>query len=87
MRADGRDLLVMARELDAALRGLRSRPTCCARRTGCSARRRDCCPRRREAYDEQVDLLTAETVPDVNHYTILFDPTAAARVAAVIAGG
>ena len=38
------------------------------------------------AYAEQVDLLTVETVPDVNHYTILFDPAAAARVAAVIAG-
>jgi len=38
------------------------------------------------AYDEQVDLLTAETVPDVNHYTILFDPTSAARVATVIVG-
>jgi hypothetical protein len=38
------------------------------------------------AYDEQVDLLTAETVPDVNHHTILFDPASAARVATVNVG-
>ena len=34
-----------------------------------------------------MDRLTVETVPDVNHYTILFDPRAAARVAEVIVDG
>jgi len=40
-----------------------------------------------QEYAEQVDRLTVETVPDVNHYTILFDPTSAARVAEVIVNG
>lgn len=37
-----------------------------------------------EEYDAAVDDLTTETVPDVNHYTILFDPAAVARVAEVL---
>ena len=40
-----------------------------------------------QEYAEQVDRLTVETVPDVNHYTILFDPASAARVAEVIVDG
>ena len=36
------------------------------------------------AYDEQLDHLTTETVPDVNHYTILFDHAATKRLAEVL---
>ena len=39
-----------------------------------------------EAYDEQVDVLSTEIVPDMNHYTIVFDPGAAAKVAAAVTG-
>ena len=34
------------------------------------------------AWDARLDLLRVLHVPDVNHYTIVFDPTAAAQVAA-----
>jgi hypothetical protein len=37
-----------------------------------------------ETYDEAIEALTVETVEDVNHYTILFDPAAVARVAAAV---
>ena len=38
------------------------------------------------AYDEQVDVLSTEIVPGMNHYTIVFDPGAAATVAAAVTG-
>ena len=89
VRADGRDLLVRRPALDAALRGL-TLPTPPAGRAA-----RDVRPGARAAArcggrgrtTSRWTALTVETVPDVNHYTILFDPDAAARVAAVIADG
>jgi pimeloyl-ACP methyl ester carboxylesterase len=87
VRADGRDLLVMFDELDAALRGLKiPAHLLCAPRGMFGAEPGLLPAAAVQAYDEQVDRLTVETVPDVNHYTILFDPTAAARVAEVLAG-
>jgi pimeloyl-ACP methyl ester carboxylesterase len=86
VRTDGRDLLVRHEELDRALRGLQV-PThlLCAPR-GMFDEAPGLLPAAAvSAYDAAVDGLTVETVPDVNHYTILFDPTAAARVAEVIA--
>ncbi|MET0999747.1 MAG: alpha/beta fold hydrolase [Marmoricola sp.] len=87
VRADGRDLLVMGDVLDAALRGLEI-PTdlLCAPR-GMFGEEPGLLPAAAvQAYDEQVDRLSVETVPDVNHYTILFDPSSAARVAEVLVG-
>lgn len=86
VRADGRDLLVLGEELDAALRGLRVPTHLLCAPLGMFGEAPGLLPAAAvRVYDEQVDLLSVETVPDVNHYTILFDPTAAARVAAVIA--
>jgi hypothetical protein len=39
-----------------------------------------------EVYDEAAEALAVETVEDVNHYTILFDPVAAAQVATAVTG-
>jgi pimeloyl-ACP methyl ester carboxylesterase len=87
VRTDGRDLLVMHEEIDAALRGLQVPAHLLCAPRGMFGEPPGLLPVAAvREYDEQVDLLTVETVPDVNHYTILFDPTAAARVAAVIAG-
>ncbi len=88
VRTDGRDLLVSHEEIDAALRGLQVPAHLLCAPLGMFGEAPGLLPADAvSAYAEQVDLLTVETVPDVNHYTILFDPTAAARVAAVIAGG
>ena len=38
------------------------------------------------SYDEMVPGLETETVDGVNHYTILFDPAAVARVSAALTG-
>lgn len=85
VRADGRDLLVLGEELDAALRGLQVPTHLLCAPLGMFGQAPGLLPATAaRTYAEQVDLLTVETVPDVNHYTILFDPAAAARVAAVI---
>ena len=87
VRTDGRDLLVTGRELDDALRGL-TRPThLLAAPLGMFGQAPGLLPAEAvTAYDEELEHLTVETVPDVNHYTILFDPVAAARVAEVAVG-
>ncbi|MEO7351313.1 MAG: alpha/beta hydrolase [Marmoricola sp.] len=86
VRADGRDLLVLGEELDAALRGLPIPAHLLCAPLGMFGQAPGLLPAAAvRAYDEELDHLTAETVPDVNHYTILFDPTAVARVAEVIA--
>ena len=86
VRADGRDLLVLADELDAALRGLELPTHLLAAPLGMFGEAPGLLPADAvRAYAEELGHLTAQTVPDVNHYTILFDPAAAARVAAVIA--
>jgi lipase len=87
VRTDGRDLLALPDELDAALRRLRVPTVLLAAPKGMFGQEPGMLPADAvTAYDEQVDALTAEVVPDVNHYTILFDPAAAARVAAAITG-
>lgn len=87
VRADGRGLLVLGEELDAALRGLQVPTHLLCAPLGMFGQAPGLLPSAAaRTYAEQVDQLTVETVPEVNHYTILFDPTAAARVAAVIAG-
>lgn len=86
VRTDGRDLLVLGDELDTALRGLRVPAHLLCAPLGMFGEAPGLLPADAvTSYAEQVDLLTVETIPDVNHYTILFDPAAAARVAEVIA--
>jgi lipase len=85
VRDDGRDLLVSGAEIDAALRGLTVPTHLLAAPLGMFGQAPGLLPADAvAAYDEQVEVLTTETVPDVNHYTILFDPDAAQRVAAAI---
>jgi lipase len=87
VRADGRDLLVLGEELDRALRGLRLPTTLLVAPLGMFGQAPGLLPAAAvAAYDEAVEALTTETVPDANHYTILFDPAAARRVAAAVAG-
>jgi pimeloyl-ACP methyl ester carboxylesterase len=88
VRADGRDLLVLGDELDAALRGLRVPAHLLCAPLGMFGEAPGLLPAAAvRAYGEEVGQLTVETVPDVNHYTILFDPRAAARVAEVVVDG
>jgi len=86
VRADGRDLLVLHDEIDSALRGLPLPAHLLCAPLGMFGEAPGLLPAAAvRAYDEQLDHLTVETVPGVNHYTILFDPVATARVAEVIA--
>ncbi|GAB3663798.1 hypothetical protein GCM10027596_27400 [Nocardioides korecus] len=88
VRADGRDLLTIARELDDALRGSTLPTHLLVAPLGMFGQAPGLLPAEAvTAYDEELAHLTAETVPDVNHYTILFDRTAAARIAEVLVGG
>jgi lipase len=87
VRTDGRDLLVLQDEIDAALRRLQVPTHLLCAPLGMFGEAPGLLPAAAvSAYDEQVDQLTAQTLPGVNHYTILFDPSAAARVAEAIAG-
>jgi pimeloyl-ACP methyl ester carboxylesterase len=87
VRADGRDLLVLGAELDKALLRLRLPTTLMVAPLGMFGEAPGLLPATAvEVYDEAVEALTVETVEDVNHYTILFDPVAAARVAAAVTG-
>lgn len=87
VRADGRDLLVLGDELDAALRGLTLPTHLLAAPRGMFGEAPGLLPTAAvRAYDEELDHLSAETIPAVNHYTILFEPAAVARVAEVIVG-
>ncbi len=86
-RADGRDLLVLHDEIDAALRRLALPTHLLCAPLGMFGQAPGLLPAAAvTAYAEQVDALTVETVPDVNHYTIAFDPVGTARVAAAITG-
>ncbi len=85
VRADGRDLLVMGDRVDRALRGLRLPTRLLAAPFGMFGEAPGLLPAAAVAsYGDSVDALTVETVPDVNHYTIVFDPVAAAHVAACV---
>ncbi len=86
VRTDGRDLLVSHEAIDAALRGLKMPTHLLRAPKGMFGEPPGLLPEAAvEAYADAVEQLTVETVADVNHYTIVFDPSAAARVAAVLA--
>ncbi len=85
VRTDGRDLLLLHEDIDSALRGLRVPAQLLCAPLGMFGQAPGLLPADAvRRYAEQVDRLVVETVPEVNHYTILFDPLAAARVAEVI---
>jgi lipase len=85
VREDGRDLLLSAGEIDAALRGLTLPTHLLTAPLGMLGQAPGLLPTNAvAAYDEQLDVLTTEVVPEVNHYTIVFEPAAAARVVEAI---
>lgn len=87
VRADGRDLLVLGAEIDAALRATRLPTSLLVAPSGMLGDPPGLLPADAvAAYDELLPALTVEVVPDTNHYTILFAPHAAARVAAHLQG-
>jgi lipase len=85
IRQDGRDLLLCAAEIDTALRGLTLPTHLLTAPLGMLGQSPGLLPTEAvQTYDEQVDVLTTEVVPEVNHYTILFDPAATKQVAEAI---
>ena len=87
VRADGRDLLLAAPALDKGLRGTTLPTTLLVAPAGMFGQPPGLLPADAVAgYDADVAALTVETVPGTNHYTILFDRGAAARVARVVTG-
>lgn len=85
VRDDGRDLLLSSREFDTALRGLTLPTHLLAAPKGMFGAEPGLLPATAvRAYDEELDHLSTETVPDVNHYTIVFEPAATRRLAEVI---
>jgi lipase len=85
VREDGRDLLVSGRELDTALRGLSMPTHLLVAPKGMFGEPPGLLPAAAvTSYGEQLSHLTTETVPDVNHYTIAFEPAATKRLAEVI---
>ena len=87
IRQDGRDLLLSAGEIDAALRGLTLPTHLLTAPLGMLGQAPGLLPADAvQMYAEQVDVLTTEEVAEVNHYTIVFEPEAAKRVAEAITG-
>lgn len=85
VRADGRDLLGLGRRIDAALRGLTVPTTLLVAPLGMFGEAPGLLPEAAvSSYAATVPSLVAETVGDVNHYTILFDPAAVAQVSAAL---
>ncbi|MBB6629254.1 alpha/beta hydrolase [Nocardioides sp. KIGAM211] len=82
VRADGRDLLVSADVLDAALRAVPVPASLLVAPAGMFGQPPGLLPAEAvQRYDDELAGLRVETVPGTNHYTILFDPAAARRVA------
>lgn len=86
-RSDGRDLLTSGERIAAAL-GRLSRPTPLLRApAGMFGQPPGMIPDELAAYwQAQVPALAVHTVPQANHYTILFDQAAASTIAAQLAG-
>ena len=86
VRADGRDLLVSGAEFEPEVRALAVPVTILAAPYGMFGQAPGLLPEAGLAAYDDAAHVTVETVPDTNHYTILFDPRAAARVADAITG-
>lgn len=85
VRADGRDLLLSAPAIDRALRGATLPTTLLVAPRGMFGEPPGLLPAEAvAAYAEAVPVLSVETIDNTNHYTILFDPGAARRVAEAV---
>jgi lipase len=84
VRADGRDLLVSGGEFDPELRGTPLPVDLLVAPAGMFGDPPGLLPAESVAAYEEVAHVRVETVPDTNHYTILFAPAAAERVAAAV---
>jgi pimeloyl-ACP methyl ester carboxylesterase len=86
VRADGRDMLVSGADYDPELRAMTLPVELLAAPYGMFGQPGGLLPADRlSAYDD-VAHVAVETVPDVNHYTILFAPHATERVAQAMVG-
>lgn len=82
VRQDGRDLLLSADEIDRALRSVAVPVTLLVAPAGMFGQPPGLLPEAAvAAYADQLPSLSVETVPGTNHYTILFQPQAAQRIA------
>lgn len=82
VRTDGRDLLSAGDRLVSALRGLRAPAHLLTAPAGMFGKPPGMLPPEVcSRYLPQAPMLTAESVPGTNHYTIMLDPAAAALVA------
>ncbi len=84
VRADGRDLLVSGGEYDTELRATPLPVDLLVAPSGMFGQPPGLLPADSVASYDEVAHVRVETVPDTNHYTILFAPAAAERVAAAI---
>lgn len=86
VRADGRDLLIDGATFEPEVRATALPVRILAAPYGMFGDPPGLLPEAGLAGYDDAEHVTVEVVPDVNHYTIVFDPAAAARVAAAIAG-
>jgi lipase len=86
VRADGRDLLLAGAEFEPEVRATPLPVTILAAPYGMFGESPGLLPEAGLAAYDDVQHVTVEVVAEVNHYTIVFAPAAAARVAAAIAG-
>ena len=86
VRADGRDLLVSGSEYEPEVRATKLPVQILAAPYGMFGQPGGLLPVDGLAAYDDVGHVGVETVPDVNHYTILFAPHATARVAAAMVG-
>lgn len=85
VRADGRDLLVSGADYEPEVRGTPLPVTILAAPAGMFGEPPGLLPDAGLAAYDDAAHVTVELVPETNHYTIVFAPHAAARVAAAIA--
>jgi len=86
VRADGRDLLVSGASFEPEVRAIPLPVRILAAPLGMFGEAPGLLPAAGLAAYDDVDHVEVETVPDANHYTILFEASAAARVAAAVQG-
>lgn len=86
VRADGRDLLVSGASFDPEVRAIPLPVRILAAPLGMFGEAPGLLPAAGLAAYDDVEHVEVETVPGANHYTILFDASAAARVAAAVQG-
>lgn len=85
VRADGRDLLVSGAEFDPELRATPLPIEILAAPLGMMGAPPGLLPTDALAAYDDAARVRVETIPETNHYTVLFDPRSARRVAEVIA--